>query len=256
MSGERTPQRTIAVTGGGRGIGRACALRQARAGDRVLVWDLDRAAAEAVAAEIAAEGLAAQASALDVADTQAARRAIAEAGPLDGLVHAAGVTRTIALPDIDEAEYDRVMDVNLRGAFFVTRAAADALRAAGGGAIVLFSSCSGRKPRPFSAHYAASKAALINLTGSAALAYGPEVRVNAVCPGVIVTDMNRQIARERHELFGYDVDDAYPGLAESLALKRLGEPDDVARVVEFLLGPLAQYVTGQSINVDGGMEFS
>jgi NAD(P)-dependent dehydrogenase (short-subunit alcohol dehydrogenase family) len=145
------------------------------------------------------------------------------------------------------------MRVNQRGAFFLVRATAGAIT--GGGSIVLLSSIAGRKGRPIAAHYAASKAAIISLTQSAAMAYGPAVRCNAICPGVIATAMMRQIGEERHELFGSAVDEPYPGIEETLALKRIGEPDDVAKVAEFLLGPLAEYVTGQAINVDGGLEF-
>lgn len=245
----------IVVTGAGHGIGRACAVSQALAGRHVHVWDLDADAAAAVAAEIANAGGSAEATTVDVGDTSQVRDAIARVrsseGQLDGFVHAAGVVRTIPLADLDEAEYDRLMRVNLRGAFFATKAAAEAMDR--GGAVVLFSSCSGRMPRPLSAHYAASKAALINFTGSSALAYGPLVRVNAVCPGVIATDMTRQIQRERQEL---ELEDHYADLTQTLALRRLGEPEDVALVVDFLLGPQSRYVTGQSINVDGGMVFS
>lgn len=224
-------------------------------GHRVHVWDLDWEAAAAVASEIAEAGGSAEAAAVDVADTRHVREAIGRVrsseGRLDGFVHAAATVRTIRLADIDESEYDRLMRVNLRGAFFATTAAAAAMDA--GGSIVLFSSCSGRVPRPLSAHYAASKAALINFTGSAALSYGPGVRVNAVCPGVIATEMTRQIQRERQEL---QLEDHYAELTQTLALKRLGEPEDVALVVDFLLGPQSRYVTGQAINVDGGMVFS
>ena len=245
----------VLVTGAGRGIGRACALGQAAAGHRVHVWDIDGDAAETVASEISERGGQAEAAQIDVADTVATRRAvtaITSGSRLDGLVHAAAVTRTLPLEDIDEPEFDRLMRINLRGSFFLTKAAAEAMRDTSG-SIVLFSSCSGRMPRPLSAHYAASKAALINFTGSCALADGPNVRVNAVCPGVIATEMTQQIARERQEL---ELEDRYPALVQSLALKRLGEPEDVALVVDFLLGPLSRYVTGQAINVDGGMVFS
>lgn len=249
-------QDVVVITGAGRGIGRSCALHQARAGHHVHVWDVDPAAAADAVDEILGAGGSAEAAAVDVADTSAVRRAVrdvqARNGRLDRFAHAAAVVRTIPLADIDESEFDRLMRVNLRGAFFATKAAAEAMRDHGG-AIVLFSSCSGRLPRPLSAHYAASKAALINFTGSSALAYGPAVRVNAVCPGVIATEMTRQIRREREEL---QMEDHYPALAEGLALKRLGEPEDVALVVDFLLGPQSRYVTGQAINVDGGMVFS
>jgi 3-oxoacyl-[acyl-carrier protein] reductase len=250
-------KRLTIVTGAAHGIGRACALRQAALGDALVLWDLDADAVGAVAEEIAAAGGEARAASVDLADTEATAAAVAAAageGRLN-LVHAAGLMRTIPFEEIDEAEFDRVTRVNLRGTFFVVKAVAEAARRGDGGAIVLFSSIAGRKGRPLAAHYAATKAATISIGQSAALRFGPEVRVNTVCPGVIRTPMNQQIAEERHELMGSSVEDPYPGLEETLALKRFGEPDDVARVVEFLLGDLSRYVTGQAINVDGGLEF-
>lgn len=253
-------RRTIIVTGAARGMGRACALRLASAGDHVVAWDIDARAGEATAEAVREHGGSAEAMSVDCGDTSAAAQAVLDVaertGRLDGLVHAAGVMRTLPLSELDEAEYDRLMNVNLRGTLFLVKAFAEQVRSRGPiGSIVLFSSVAGRKGRPLAAHYAASKAALISVTQSAAMFYGPEVRVNAVCPGVIATPMMDQIAGERHELLGSAVDDPYPGLVDRLALKRIGEPDDVAKVVEFLLGPLAGYVTGQAINVDGGLEF-
>jgi NAD(P)-dependent dehydrogenase (short-subunit alcohol dehydrogenase family) len=253
-------RRTIIVTGAARGIGRACALRQGAEGDHVVVWDLVPAAAEVVADEVVAAGGSAESAGIDVGDTAAARAAVSSVeqrtGSLGGLVHAAGLMRTLRMDDLDEVEWDRVLNVNLRGTMFLTQAVAQTIRDGGrAGAIVLFSSVAGRKGRPLAAHYAASKAGTISLTQSAAMAYGPAVRVNAVCPGVITSPMQDQIAHEREEIFGRTSDAYYRDLAESLALKRIGEPDDVAKVVQFLLGPLSGYVTGQAINVDGGLEF-
>lgn len=252
--------RTIIVTGAARGIGRACAMRQGGKGDHVVAWDLAADAARAVADAVVAAGGSAEAAALDISDTTAARAAVNEVaertGSLQGLVHAAGVMRTLPLDDLDEAEWDRVLNINLRATAFLARAAAQAIRDGGQtGSIVLFSSVAGRKGRPLAAHYAASKAGAISLTQSLAMAYGPAVRVNALCPGVIATPMQDQIAVDREQLFGSPANGHYRVLAETLALKRIGEPDDVAKVAEFLLGPLADYVTGQAINVDGGLEF-
>lgn len=252
--------RTIIVTGAASGIGRACALRQAAGGDHVVAWDLAGDSALAVADEVVAAGGSAESAAVDVADTAAARAKVREVaertGSLHGLIHAAGVMRTVPFDDLDEAEWDRVLNVNLRATAFLAKAVAQMIRDSDqSGAIVLLSSVAGRKGRPLAAHYAASKAGTISLTQSLAMAYGPVVRVNALCPGVIATPMQDQIAHDREQLLGSSVQDHYTGLAETLALKRIGEADDVAKVAQFLLGPLSDYVTGQAINVDGGLEF-
>lgn len=241
-------------------MGRACALRQAASGDHVLAWDLDTESAAATAQAARERGGSAESMVLDCGDTEESAKAVLAAaertGRLDGLVHAAGVMRTLPLSELHEPEYDRLMRVNLRGSLFLAQAFAEQVRARElTGSIVLFSSVAGRKGRPLAAHYAASKAGLISLTQSLAMFYGPEVRVNAVCPGVIATPMMEQIAGERQQLLGSSIDDPYPGLVDQLAMKRIGDPDDVAKVVEFLLGSLAGYVTGQAINVDGGLEF-
>jgi NAD(P)-dependent dehydrogenase (short-subunit alcohol dehydrogenase family) len=249
---------TTIVTGGGSGIGRGCALRQAAAGERVLVWDRDGDAARDAAAEVEADGGSAGALDIDVADPAAVRAAVAAAaaqGSLSGLVHAAGVMRTVPFEEIEEDDFQRLIDVNLKAAFFIVQAVAGAMRERDGGSIALFASISGRRGRPLAAPYAASKAGVISLTQSAALAYGPQVRVNAVSPGLIATPMMERIGSERHQLLGTEPEDPFPGVAETLALKRLGTPEDVAGVVEFLLGPGSAYVSGQTINVDGGYEF-
>jgi NAD(P)-dependent dehydrogenase (short-subunit alcohol dehydrogenase family) len=252
--------RTIIVTGAASGIGRACALRQGAQGDHVAAWDLAGDAARAVADEVVAAGGSAESAAIDIADTAAARAVVREVaertGSLQGLAHAAGVMRTVPFDELDEVEWDRVINVNLRATAFLAKAVAQVIRDGDqSGAIVLFSSVAGRKGRPLAAHYAASKAGTISLTQSLAMAYGPTVRVNALCPGVIATPMQDQIAHDREQLLGRSAQDHYAGLAETLALKRVGEADDVAKVAQFLLGPLSDYVTGQAINVDGGLEF-
>jgi NAD(P)-dependent dehydrogenase (short-subunit alcohol dehydrogenase family) len=253
-------RRTIIITGAARGIGRACALRQAAEGDHVVAWDVTGDAANAVADEVKASGGSAEWAAVDIADTSATRAGVsaiqASRGSVDGLISAAGLMRTLPIDEIDEQEWDRILNVNLRGTMFLAQKVAQTIRHGGGsGAIVLFSSVAGRKGRSLAAHYAASKAATISLTQSMAMAYGPTVRVNSICPGVIATPMQDQIAQEREQILGSSADAHYQGLVQSIALKRVGDPDEVAKVAQFLMGPLADYVTGQAINVDGGLEF-
>jgi NAD(P)-dependent dehydrogenase (short-subunit alcohol dehydrogenase family) len=232
------------VTGGGSGIGRATCRRMAAEGARVAVLDLHEASALAVAEEIGGLGYAA-----DVADPDGLREVIdaaaAELGGLSILYNNAGTSTFNKLHEIDPAEWDRVLRINLTGVFAGFRAAVPHLLAGGGGSIVSTASISGTRPAAGEGPYAASKAAVAALTASAALEYAPSIRVNAVSPGMIRTAMTApmfEFMPQQEERFRVDT-----------PAGRVGEPEDIADVVVFLCSDLARFMTGQNLVVDGGL---
>jgi NAD(P)-dependent dehydrogenase (short-subunit alcohol dehydrogenase family) len=216
----------------------------AEEGARVAVVDLDGDAAESVANEI--DGIA---FAVDVGDPEAVRAAVDEVaarlGGLSVIYNNAGTSAFGRMHEIESAEWDRVLRVNLTGVWAGIRAAAPHLLAGGGGAIVSTASISGTRPAAGEGPYAASKAAVAALTASAALEYGPSIRVNSVSPGMIRTAMTApwfQYMPDQEERF-----------LKGTPVGRVGEPEDVADVVVFLCSDLARFVTGQNIVVDGGL---
>lgn len=231
------------VTGGASGIGAATCRRFSEEGARVVVLDIDGTGARAVADPLGIGVVEA-----DVADGSAMAAAVdaaAEAlGGLTCLVNNAGTGSVMALADYPDAEWDRLLDVNLRGTFHGLRAALPLLQAADGrGCVVNVASVSGLRPTRGEAPYSAAKAAVVSLTRSAALEYAPEVRVNAVAPGFIATPLTAfAVADPTH---------ADPIVAGT-PLGRIGTADEVADVIVFLCSPLARYVTGETVVVDGG----
>lgn len=250
------------VTGAASGIGKAVAYELAFRGATVVAWDKKAELGEIVGDLNASLGGGSRIAAeqTDLADITPFPGRVAavcrQYGSLDMLVNCAGRMQTVPLTDIDEQGWDRMLDLNLKSVFFLMQAAAKPMIEQRSGAIVNVSSIAGRSGRALTAHYAASKSGIISITRSAALAFGGfGVRVNAVAPGVIVTPMTEQINRERAGLLGTaEAERVRLQLLDRIPLKRLGEPEDVARAVAYLCSPQAEYIHGQTLNVCGGLE--
>ena len=245
------PSSAVIVTGAASGIGRASAMHLAEAGRPVAFWDLDEKAAKAAAKEAKASwkvptvGLG-----IDVSDSSlfpAAIKASGKAlGQIGGLVHAAGVSGPMQITDMDDESWDAVLDVNLRAAAILTKVLAPELEKAGAGsAIVYISSIEAFFGHDFLPAYASSKAGLLGLTRSACATLGPKgIRVNSVCPGAVETPMLQPML---------DIEGIREGLELKTPLLRLAQPDDIAKVVRFLLSDEARFVTGTQLVVDGGL---
>jgi 3-oxoacyl-[acyl-carrier protein] reductase len=236
------------VTGGGRGIGRGVALALARAGADVVVGvSRDVAAAEAVAEEVRGLGRRALARQADVSNGEQAEElvaaAVSELGRIDILVNNAGITRDGLLMRMPEADWDAVLDVNLKGTFHCTKAALKRMVRQRSGRIVNVTSVMGVTGNAGQANYAASKAGIIGLTKSTAKEVGSRgITCNAVAPGWIRTAMTEGLPEE-----------VAGQVLKQIPLGRLGEPEDVAGLVVFLCSDSASYITGQVVVVDGGL---
>lgn len=252
-------ERVVLVTGAAGGIGSACADVCAAAGARLALTDINASELDRLVERLTGAGVEAAAFAADLRGQAANRRLIADVvarfGRLDGLVACAGIVQTKPLLELTEDDWQRMIDINLSGVFFLVQAAGAAMLEGHGGAMVLISSVAGRSGRPNSAHYAAAKTGVLSLTKSAAMALAPSIRVNAICPGLIPTRMWDAIIAERTERFGPGAGEAwFQHIVEGTQLKRPGQASEVAMAALFLLSDAASYITGQGLNVDGGLE--
>jgi NAD(P)-dependent dehydrogenase (short-subunit alcohol dehydrogenase family) len=247
----------VLVTGAGAGIGRAIAAAMAAEGATVAAADIDRAAAERVAAGLGNRALAIEADCGDVASIDAmVARAVAEFGRLDVIVNNAGVTRYSYIMDLTEADWDRIHRVNAKGVFFCLQAAARQMIAQKtGGRIINMASISGRGYAGASnAAYAASKGAVIALTKMAAQQLGRHnINVNAICPGVTRTELGERNAAARAAARGITVAELQAEQEAAIPIGRANTPEDIAALAVFLASPGARNITGQSYNVDGGL---
>jgi NAD(P)-dependent dehydrogenase (short-subunit alcohol dehydrogenase family) len=232
----------VLITGGAGGIGTVTARRFLEEGSRVVVLDCDQAALERIEGDLELQGT----IQADVTNPEAVARAFAElddlAGGLDVLINNAGISLRHRFVDIAPEDWRAVIDVNLNGVFYVAQQAARRMLAGQGGVILNMGSTNGLIGYPYYADYNSTKAGVIELTRSMALELAPTVRVNAVCPGWILTPMQKaEYTPEMRRAF-----------ADKLPLNRLGLPEDVAALFAFLASDDAAFITGQHFVIDGG----
>jgi meso-butanediol dehydrogenase/(S,S)-butanediol dehydrogenase/diacetyl reductase len=248
------------ITGAGTGIGRAIALEMVRDGVDLYITDLDGEAAEHVAAEARALRPEARiwAGQLDVRNAAGVAARIEDAanrlGALELAVNNAGVSSMVKVVDLTEEDWDFNMNVNAKGIFLCCQAEVRLfLRQGKGGAIVNTASMAGKKAAPLLAHYSASKFAVVGFTQALALETAADgIRVNCVCPGYVRTGMQEREVLWESTLRGISPEEVRADYLRAIPLGRLEEPEDVARVVVFLLSDRAAYMTGQAVNVTGG----
>jgi NAD(P)-dependent dehydrogenase (short-subunit alcohol dehydrogenase family) len=257
----RLAGKSAIITGAGRGIGRATALMFAREGADVFTPDLDLAGSEAVAAEVRAlgrNGVAMQMDVTRMADIQRmVETALREFGKIDILVNNAGITLVRYPLELTEADWDRTLNLNLKAVFFCSQAVAREMVKRRTGVILNASSISGRVGRPMMVDYCASKFGVIGITQGLAVALAKHgIRVNAVAPGIVDTDMWVSIDREWSALEGKPAGTIKESRVANIPLGRIETAEDVAKLYTFLASDEASYITGQTYNVCGGLQLN
>ena len=255
----RLQGKTAIVTGGASGIGKAIAQEYVRQGANVCIADLVQGDCDAVANQL---GDATFGHALDVTDLPSIKAAVATTverfGSLDILVNSAGVFGMSLITDITPEEFDRVVGVNTKGVLFMIQTAANQMLAQGnGGAIVTVSSGAGRKPPPGAVAYGSSKAGAISITQTAAQELAAaNIRCNAIAPGVVRTPMWTGVEEKFAETLNVPIGSAEAGMVEATPLSRMATPEEMAGAAVFFASDESAYITGQTLNIDGGLNLN
>jgi NAD(P)-dependent dehydrogenase (short-subunit alcohol dehydrogenase family) len=258
---KRFEKKVVVITGGANGIGKACALRFAQEGAYVACLDVTDELNQAAAAECQVLGVEAIALRCDVTDPENIKAVIAgimeKWGRIDVLVASAGIYTGSPLAEVSRSQWQRTIDINLTGAFLTNQAVVPIMMEQRSGSIINISSMAGKTSWPASAEYSASKSGVIGLTRSVAMELAPYgATANAVCPGNTLTDMVRGVAGKVGAMDGLSGEEWLKMRANDCPMKRLGEPWEIAGVIAFLASDDSRYLTGQAIEVDGGMIMS
>jgi NAD(P)-dependent dehydrogenase (short-subunit alcohol dehydrogenase family) len=254
----RFTDKIVLITGAGRGIGRAMALRFAQEGAHIVAADIEPALAESTAAAVKEQGrqcLPLKADVTKLTDIQRmVTQAVDQFNRIDVLCNNAGVLRFQEMFDITESDWDLVLDVNTKGAFFVMQAVAREMVKRRSGKIINTASISGKQAEPYFVHYGVSKAGVISMTKSAAVVLAPyNINVNAICPGATITDMSLMATAGRAKIMGVPLEEAIKTREAQIPIGRRNQPDDIAAMAAFLASSDADQITGQAFNVDGGL---
>jgi len=246
------------ITGAGRGIGRATALELGRMAADIVIAELDRANAERTAAEVRGLGRRALVVPTDVTSRNdlgaMVEQTRAEYGRINILVNNAGIYRAAETLDITEEHWDAVMNINAKAVFFASQAVLPTMIAQKSGVIVSLASMAGKIGSRANLPYNASKAAVISMTKSLAVAHAADgIRANCVCPGFVETDMWTSVVREQAALLSQSPEEFTRRRVRQIPLGRMERPEDVANVIGFLVSPRSEYITGQALSVDGGL---
>ncbi len=258
---KRFENQVVVITGAANGIGKACAQRFAQEGAFVACLDVTDALNEAVAEEIRALGVGAVAIHCDVTDPESVKGAVNTVmekwGRVDVLVASAGIYTGSPLAEVSLKQWNHLIDINLTGVFLCNQAVAPIMMKQRSGSIINLSSMAGKTSWVASAEYSASKSGVIGLTRSVAMELAPYgATANAVCPGNTLTDMVRGVAGKVGSMDGMSGEDWLKMRANDCPMKRLAEPWEIAGVIAFLASDDSRYMTGQALEVDGGMIMS